>query len=59
MGHPEIDHTLERIQRIYYFPKMRKYVKNQIRKYTTYQKNKSAKHKLYKKLKTNTAPTGA
>jgi Integrase zinc binding domain len=35
VGHLGIDYTLERIQRIYYFLKIRKYVEDRIRKCTT------------------------
>jgi len=59
MGHQGIDRTLERIQRIYYFPKMRNYVEEQIRKCSDCQRNKSSRHKPYGKLQPNQAPTGA
>jgi hypothetical protein len=39
------------MQRTYYFPNIRKYVKDRIRKYDLYNRNKSVRHKLYKLLK--------
>jgi hypothetical protein len=42
--------TLERIKRTYYFPKIRKYVENGVRKYDTCQRNKSARHAPYRKI---------
>jgi len=40
---------------MYYFPKIRKYIEEQIRKYSNCQRNKSARHKPYEKLQPNLA----
>jgi hypothetical protein len=45
--HQGIERILEKLQKIYYFPDIRKYVKEQISKYADYQRNKTAKHKPY------------
>jgi hypothetical protein len=55
----KIDRTLELITRTYYFPKMKKFVKNRIRICDTCQRNKTSKHKPYGKMMPNQAPTGA
>jgi hypothetical protein len=39
------------MQRIYYFLNIRKYVEDKIRKYDPYNRNKSARYKLYRLLK--------
>jgi hypothetical protein len=39
------------MQRTYYFPNIRKYVKDRIRKYDPYNRNKAVKYKLYGLLK--------
>jgi hypothetical protein len=41
------------MKRIYYFPKIRKYVENSIRKCDIYQRNKSAKYVPYGKIMPN------
>jgi hypothetical protein len=57
--HQGIDRTLELITRTYYFPKMRKFVKDRIRICDAYQRNKAFKHKPYGKMMPNQALTGA
>jgi hypothetical protein len=47
------------MQRTYYFLNIRKYVKDKIRKYNPYNKNKSARYKLYKLLKSPETLKGA
>jgi hypothetical protein len=47
------------ITRIYYFPKMRKFVENRIRICDICQRNKTSKHKFYGKMMPNQALTGA
>jgi Integrase zinc binding domain len=42
---------LERMQRTYYFPNIRKYVKDRIRKCDLCNRNKAVRHKLYGLLK--------
>jgi hypothetical protein len=42
--------TLKRMKRIYYFPKIRKYVEDSVRKCDTCQRNKSVKHASYGKM---------
>jgi hypothetical protein len=54
-----IDRTLELITRIYYFPKMRKFVEDRIRICDACQRNKTSRHKPYGKMMPNQAPTGA
>jgi hypothetical protein len=39
------------MQRTYYFPNIRKYVKDKIRKYDPYNRNKAVRYKLYGLLK--------
>jgi hypothetical protein len=59
MGHQGTDRTLERMQRTYYFPNMRKYVEDRIRKCDPCNRNKAARHKPYGLLKSPEAPKGA
>jgi hypothetical protein len=59
MGHQGIDRTLERIQRMYYFPKMRGYVEENIRKCDACNRNKASRHKPYGEMQSPKAPEGA
>jgi hypothetical protein len=43
------------MKRTYYFLKIRKYIKDSVRKCDTYQRNKSARHALYEKIILNQA----
>jgi hypothetical protein len=47
------------MQRIYYFLNIKKYVEDRIRKYDLYNRNKSARYKLYGLLKSLKALKGA
>ena len=47
LGHPGQDKTIELIQWKHTFPNMREAVEEYIQKYTTYAKNKPARHKPY------------
>jgi Integrase zinc binding domain len=58
-GYQGNEGTLERMKRIYYFPKMRRYVEDNVRKCDTCQRNKSARHALYGKMMLNQALRGA
>jgi hypothetical protein len=57
--HQKNKDTLKQIKRTYYFPKIKKYVENNVRKYDTCQRNKSARHAPYGKIMPNQAPRGA
>jgi hypothetical protein len=46
------------MQRTYYFPNIRKYVKDKIRKCDFYNRNKAARYKLYRLLKSLKALKG-
>lgn len=59
MGHQGIDRTLERIQRTYYFPHMRKYIEERIRKCDACNRNKASRHKPYGEMLPPKAPEGA
>ena len=49
--HQDFDKIIERIFRIYYFSKLRKQIKNIIRKYDVCVKVKHSQHKSYELLK--------
>ena len=50
-GHQGVDKTVERISRIYYFPKIRKYIEEHIKSCDIYRKIKHNRHKLYRLMK--------
>jgi hypothetical protein len=58
-GHQGTDRTLERIQRMYYWPAMRKYTEDRIRRCDACNRNKSNRHKPYGFMKSPKAPKGA
>ena len=49
-GHPKIYKTLEKIKQTYQFLKIKIIVNKVLKRYDLYRKNKTKKHKLYKKL---------
>ena len=50
-GHQGVDKTVERISRIYYFLKIRKYIKEHIKSCDIYRKIKYNRYKLYRLMK--------
>lgn len=58
-GHQGIDKTLERITRTYYFPGIRKYVEEFIRKCDICRRTKHDRHRPYGLMKSPTTPPGA
>jgi hypothetical protein len=58
-GHQGNEGTLERMKRSYYFPHMRKYVVDNIKKCDVCQRNKATRHAPYGKMMPNQAPRGA
>ena len=50
-GHQGVDKIVERISRMYYFPKMRKYVEERIKSCDIYRKIKYNRHRLYRLMK--------
>ena len=57
--HQRNEGTLERIKRSYYFPHIRKYVVDNIKKCDMCQRNKTIRHALYEKMMSNQTPRGA
>ena len=49
--HQGVDKIVERISRIYYFPKIRKYIEERIKSCDIYRKIKYNRHKLYELIK--------
>ena len=58
-GHPGIERTIEKIQRNYYFPRMRKLVEEYIKKCENCNRNKPINHQPYGKMKIPETPTKA
>jgi hypothetical protein len=58
-GHQGIERILERLQRVYYFLGIRKYVEEQISKCVDCQRNKIVRHKLYGFMRLFRILTGA
>ena len=55
-GYQGVDKIVERISRIYYFPKIRKYVEEHIKSCDIYRKIKYDRHKLYRLMKSPSTP---
>jgi hypothetical protein len=58
-GHARPEEVLERMQRTFYFPRMRQTIFQQIRRCNLCRKAKYERHKQYGKLQPNPAPAGA
>ena len=50
-GHWGVEGIIKKILKNYWFPKMRKIVKQYIQNYNLYNKNKIERYKFYKKIK--------
>jgi hypothetical protein len=55
-GHQGVRKILDRVARVYYFPEIRKVVKNMVRNCDTCIRNKAARHAPYSELKIYTIP---
>jgi hypothetical protein len=55
-GYQGVRKILDRIVRVYYFPEIRKIIKNMVRNYNTYIRNKTTRHIPYSELKIYTIP---